>query len=90
MLKHSTTMKLHFTKIALCAGCLSAGIFSAGALTLQRADVMADPAWLLHLDCDALRPTTIGQYILAEMDKPESKARLAALEKSQGPAAQKP
>ena len=70
-------MKLNFTKIALC---LSAGVYSAGALGLQRVDVMADPAWLLHLDCDALRPTTIGQYVLAEMDKSEAKAKLAAFQ----------
>jgi hypothetical protein len=32
---------------------------------------------VLHLNCDALRPTTIGQYILSEMDKPENKGKVA-------------
>jgi len=32
------------------------------------------------LDCDALRPTTIGRYVLSEMDKPEAKAKLAAFQ----------
>lgn len=47
---------------------------------LQRSDVAADPSLVLHLDCDALRPTAIGQHILAEMDKPEAEAKLAAFQ----------
>jgi hypothetical protein len=50
------------------------------AVPLQRADVPADPAWVVHIDCDGLRPTTVGQYLLAEMDKPEAQAKLAAFQ----------
>ena len=73
-------MKPNFLTLTLCAAGLGASSLIAPAAPLQRADVMADPAWLLHLDCDALRPTTIGQYVLAEMDKPEAKAKLAAFQ----------
>ena len=73
-------MKTNFWKLTLCAGCICATGLLASAASLQRADVVANPAWLLHLDCDALRPTTIGQYVLAEMDKPEAKAKLAAFQ----------
>jgi hypothetical protein len=73
-------MKQYIWKIALCAACFSAGGPLAHAAPLQRADVIADPAWLLHLDCDGLRPTTVGQYILSEMDKPEAKAKLLAFQ----------
>src|SRR4051812_18470514 len=73
-------MKLNFWKFTLCAGCVCASGLLASAGPLQRADVAADPAWLVHLDCDSLRPTTIGRYVLSEMDKPEAKAKLAAFQ----------
>lgn len=63
-------------KVGLCAGAVCIFTSLAGAAPLQRADVAANPAWVLHLDCDALRPTTVGQYILSEMDKPMNKAKL--------------
>ena len=50
------------------------------ATPLQRSDVPAEPAWVLHLDWDALRPTAIGQYLLAELNKPEAQAKFAAFE----------
>lgn len=73
-------MKSNFWKLGFGAICICAFGLAANAAPLQRADVMANPAWLLHLDCDALRPTTIGQYVLAETDKPEAKAKLAAFQ----------
>lgn len=50
------------------------------ASPLQRADVPAELVWVMHLDCDGLRSTAIGQHLLAEMDKPEAKAKLAAFQ----------
>ncbi len=73
-------MKRNLWKLTLCAACLCAGGLITRAAELQRSDVIADPAWLLHLDCDGLRPTAIGQFILSEMDKPEAKTRLAAFQ----------
>lgn len=61
------------------AGVCACGLLATAA-PLQRADVAANPAWLLHLDCDALRPTAVGQYVLSEMDKPEAKAKLAVFQ----------
>ena len=73
-------MKQNKWKFALCAAGVCASGFLAHAAPLQRADVIADPAWVLHLDCDALRPTAVGQYILSEMDKPEAEAKLLAFQ----------
>jgi hypothetical protein len=53
---------------------------TAAAGPLNRADVPAAPNWALHLDCDGLRPTAIGQFILTEMEKPEAQAKLGAFE----------
>lgn len=72
-------MHSNFWKFSLCVGICAISLLAAAA-PLQRADVIANPAWLLHLDCDALRPTTIGQYILSETDKPQNKARLAVFQ----------
>ena len=46
------------------------------ALPLQPVDLPAQPAWLLHLDCDGLRQTVFGQFILIELEKPEVQAKL--------------
>ncbi|MDB6110598.1 MAG: hypothetical protein JWR69_2348 [Pedosphaera sp.] len=73
-------MKPTLWKLTLCAACVCASSLTAGANTLQRSDVMDDPAWLVHLDFDGFRPTTLGQYVLAEMDKPEAKDKLAAFQ----------
>ena len=63
--------------MALSAGGVCAAGFMADAAPLQRADVVANPGWVVHLDCDALRPTTVGHYVLSEMDKPGNKAKIA-------------
>ncbi len=48
------------------------------ATPLQKGDVPADPYWVIHLDCDKLRPTALGQFLLAEMDKPEAQTKIAS------------
>ena len=40
----------------------------------------AEPIWVLHVDCDGLRPTAIGQFLLTEMEKPEAQAKFAAFQ----------
>jgi hypothetical protein len=72
-------MKLNLMETTLSVGLLAAGL-TAGAAPLQRADLPAEPVWVAHFDVDALRPTTIGQYLQAEMDKPEAQAKLAAFQ----------
>jgi hypothetical protein len=73
-------MNANLLKTALyVCGLVAAGL-PAWAGPLQRTDVSADPTWVVHLDCDSLRSTPIGQYLLAEMEKPEAKAKLAALQ----------
>lgn len=73
-------MNSTFWKPAVCLGGICVFGLSTIAAPLQRAHVPSDAAWLLHLDCDALRPTTIGQYVLAEAEKPEAKAKLAVFQ----------
>ena len=71
---------MNFLKPALCAcGLISATLTTLSA-PLQRADVAAEPTFVMHLDCDSLRPTAIGQFVLAEMEKPEAQAKLAAFQ----------
>jgi hypothetical protein len=73
-------MNTNLLKPALCACGLIAATMTALSAPLQRADVAAEPAWVLHVDCDGLRPTAIGQFLLAEMEKPEAHAKLAAFQ----------
>src|SRR5262252_3017054 len=73
-------MKPLFWNPALFAGCLLAASFTASANPLQRTDVPADPAWVLHVDCDALRPTVLGQYLLSELEKPDAQDKFAAFQ----------
>lgn len=47
---------------------------------LQRSDVINDPVWVFHVDADGLRQTLVGQYVLAEMAKPEARKKLAAFQ----------
>ena len=73
-------MKTNVLKTTLFVCALAGAAWPLLAGPLQRADVAADPAWVLHLDCDSLRPTAIGQYLLAEMEKPEAQAKFAAFQ----------
>lgn len=46
------------------------------AAPLKRGDVSGQAAWMVHLDCDGLRPTTVGKYVLSELEKPEAQSKL--------------
>lgn len=73
-------MNVNFLRTAFYACGLAAAGLPALAGPFQRADVAAEAAWVVHVDCDSLRPTAVGQHILAEMDKPDAKAKLAELQ----------
>jgi len=64
----------------LLAAALCAGAAATLASPLQRADVIHDPLWVLHVDADALRQSVVGQYLLAEMEKPEAQKKFAAFQ----------
>src|SRR5205814_3420565 len=53
---------------------------TAFAGPLNRADVSAQAVWVAHIDCDTLRPTTLGQYLVTELEKPDATARFAAFQ----------
>lgn len=74
-----TIATMNSSMVKFILGTVGAGAIaaSAPAAPLQRTDVPASSTWLVHVDCDALRSTTVGAYVLAEMDKPENKAKLA-------------
>jgi len=73
-------MKPTLLKSISIATCLFAAGFHVQATQFQRADVAADAGWVLHVNCDALRPTVIGKHILAELEKPEAQAKLAVFQ----------
>jgi hypothetical protein len=73
-------MKSNLWKSVLTGGCLLAAVLTSTAGSLQRADVMNDPVWVVHLDCDALRPTAIGTYLLGELEKPDAQKKIAAFQ----------
>ena len=73
-------MNTEILRTALCACGLVAAGLTAVAGPLHRADVAAKPSLVLHVDCDTLRTSAIGQWLLSEMDKPEAQAKFAALQ----------
>jgi len=76
-----TTMKDCFIRpLSALALAVIGFIPSLFANPVERSAIPEDPAWVLHLDLDALRATTLGEYILAEMRKPEEEPRYAVLQ----------
>jgi hypothetical protein len=73
-------MKSTILKRTLIAGCLLVAGFNLPATQFQRADVAANSVWVLHINCDALRPTAIGKHILTELEKPEAQAKLSVFQ----------
>jgi len=73
-------MKRNLWKSAFASGLTLAAAFTALAGPLQRTDVVNDPVWVLHVDCDALRQTVVGKYVLGEMEKPEAQKKFAAFQ----------
>jgi hypothetical protein len=73
-------MKRNLPSRILLAAWLLTAATAAHAAPLQRADVIHEPLWVLHVDADALRPTVIGQHLLTEMEKPEAQQKFAAFQ----------
>ena len=78
--RNTVIMKPNLWQGVWTGSCLLAAVISSTAGPLQRSDVIRDPVWVLHLDCDALRPTAIGAYLLGEMAKPEAEKKIAAFQ----------
>jgi hypothetical protein len=78
--KRKLIMKPTLFKATLLASGLIAAAFNLPATQLQRADVAANSVWILHINCDALRPTVIGKHILTELEKPEAQAKLSVFQ----------
>jgi hypothetical protein len=74
-----THMKSKVLNRACCLIALGIAMV-APAAPFQRADVPADLVWVAHIDCDSLRRTAIGKYLLEELKKPEAQNKLAAFE----------
>ncbi|HQL78900.1 MAG TPA: hypothetical protein PLU91_11925 [Verrucomicrobiota bacterium] len=72
-------MKATLFRTGLCVGFLAAISAPLMAAPLRRSDVPAAALWVLHVDCDNLRPTAIGRHLLAEMEKAEAAGSLATL-----------
>lgn len=82
-LKTSKSIGSNTMKERIVTGVMMACIF-CGVNTMagpfKHADVVSEPAWLFHIDFDALRGTVIGQHLLTEMNKPEALNKLAAFQ----------
>jgi len=72
-------MKSTLLSLLCCAGVGAAGL-TTFAGPLKRADIAAQAIWVVHVDCDILRPTTIGQFLLTELSKPEVQDKFAAFQ----------
>ncbi len=73
-------MKSKLLAVSLCAGLVALAAGTASAGPMKRADLAANPVWVVHLDCDLLRATTLGRFLETEMEKPEVQAKLAAFQ----------
>jgi aryl-phospho-beta-D-glucosidase BglC (GH1 family) len=71
-------------KPSLLLGCLMSLSLPSMANPVDRSAIIAAPAWVAHLDVDALRKSVAGTQILAEMKKPEAEMRFAALKATVG------
>ena len=67
-------------KISLWIGSLFLFALAANAGPLQRNLVAANAVWVAHLDVDRFKETEVGQYVLAEMEKPEAQNKFAAFQ----------
>jgi hypothetical protein len=65
------------SKVLVAIGGVGVLATAATAGPIARADVSAEPAWVLHIDFDKLRSTTIGKHILEETRKPDVDQKLA-------------
>jgi hypothetical protein len=72
-------MKFGMTRSLLIFGGLLLALGSQAA-SLQQTHVPAEPAFVLHLDVDKIRPTAVGQYLLSELEKPEAQSKFAAFQ----------
>jgi hypothetical protein len=73
-------MKLTFRHPVLAFTILTLTTATSFAGTLQSRDVARDPAWVVHVDCDALKKTELGKFILDEVSKPEAEKKIAAFQ----------
>jgi hypothetical protein len=65
--------------ILATAAAVFAGAPMVFAAAFNPKDVAADPALLLHVDCDALRASSVGQSILAEQEVQDKLAAVGAI-----------
>lgn len=64
---------------AAAAAMILSGL-TAGSAPLKRADVMADPGLVFHVDFDGLRATSVGKAILADLQDPDIDSKLQAIQ----------
>lgn len=46
----------------------------------QRSDVAAGATWVAHVDFDALRATTVGKFVMAQLDTPDVRANFSGFQ----------
>mgnify|MGYP000440653348 CR=1 FL=1 len=65
-------------KLFLCFIISAITVFIANAGPLNLSHIDASAKWLIHLDMESLRTSSLGQFILGEAEKEEIKAKLEA------------
>lgn len=73
-------MKTNLVQRLILLSALLLAALPVGAEPLKPAYVIANPDWLIHLDFDQLKKTRVGEFLLAEMEKPEATNKLAAFQ----------
>src|ERR1019366_4286954 len=73
-------MNANLLKTALYVCAFAAAGLPAWAGPLQRADVAGGTARGVHPYCDRPLPPALGQYLLAEMEKPDAQAKFDAFQ----------
>jgi hypothetical protein len=73
------TMFKRILLLGAAAALILSGLI-AGAAPLKRADVIADPGFVLHIDFDGLRGTSVGKAILADLQDPDIDSKLQAIQ----------
>ena len=62
-------------KRGLAVGCLIGVMAASYGEPLQPKAIVSEPAWLLHVDVDALRSTAVGKQILTQLESEEEQAK---------------
>ena len=68
-----------FVRACGILGCSLVMVMPVFGGPVDRSAIISEPAWVAHLDADALRASEVGKQLLVEMNKPEPALRFDVL-----------